>query len=513
MKVMKKIATFILSVCLIVPCFGMLTYAADGQIVFSDPSTKVGETVEVTGVVRAGAAIGDANLNLTYDTEYLKFKSGDNVTESGNGQLVYEGKGSGSETELRFQMKFDVLKEGTAKIEVSSYKAWLFSDESLNCTPGSSAVTIAAGDGTAPTETNENQTSGEGTGIKVTVNGTEYTLSENFSEAEIPLGFAEDTMEYEGAQRKVVKQQSGDVYLGYLVDAQNVGKFFLYDNASSSFVPFEQITISDTAAITLLSEREDVKLPKEYQETEITLNDQVFPAWRNAEKSDYYILYAMNNQGEKTLYQYDSVDGTYQRFDAPTVEQEKKADSFLGKLTASVEKYLNYVMLGAVIVFVILVVILIIIAVKLHNRNAELDELYDEYGIDLEEEPLDIVKTAENVEEDNGESEEVKNESVEEPEAPVANEEQESVDEDIFVDEDGFEDDFIGDDDFEDDEDDFIEDDDFDDDDFDDDFADEDDFEDADYDDAELESFSQRRKKEDDKSYEDFDLDFIDLDD
>ena len=36
MKVMKKIATFILSVCLIVPCFGMLTYAADGQIVFSD---------------------------------------------------------------------------------------------------------------------------------------------------------------------------------------------------------------------------------------------------------------------------------------------------------------------------------------------------------------------------------------------------------------------------------------------------------------------------------------------
>ena len=26
------------------------------------------------------------------------------------------------------------------------------------------------------------------------------------------------------------------------------------------------------------------------------------------------------------------------------------------------------------------------IAVKLHNRNAEIDELYDEYGIDLEEE-------------------------------------------------------------------------------------------------------------------------------
>ena len=184
MKVMKKIATFILSVCLIVPCFGMLTYAADGQIVFSDPSTKVGETVEVTGVVRAGAAIGDADLNLTYDTEYLKFKSGDNVTESGSGQLVYSGKGTGSETELRFNMQFDVLKEGTAKIEVSSYKAWLYSDETLNCTEGSSAVTIAAGDGTTPTDTTEgeNTTEGSTTDVKVTVNGTEYTLSESFSE-------------------------------------------------------------------------------------------------------------------------------------------------------------------------------------------------------------------------------------------------------------------------------------------------------------------------------------------
>ena len=498
MKVMKKIATFILSVCLIVPCFGMLTYAADGQIVFSDPSTKVGETVEVTGVVRARANIGDADLNLTYDTEYLKFKSGDNVTETENCQLVYSGKGTGSETELRFQMQFDVLKEGTAKIEVSSYKAWLFSDEKLNCTLGSSAVTIAAGDGTAPTDTNEN------TATKVTVNGVEYTLSENFSEAEIPVGFAEATMEYEGAQRKVVKQQTADVYLGYLVDAQNAGKFFMYDSTASAFIPFEQITISETATITLLSEKKDIKLPKEYQETEITLNDQVFPAWRNVEKSDYYILYAMNNQGEKTLYQYDSVDGTYQRFDAPVVEEEKKADSSLAKLTVFIEQYLNYVILGVIVLFVILVGILIVIAVKLHNRNAELDELYDEYGIDLEEDAIDIIETNESEEQDkqeNGESEET-SVNVEEP---VVNEKPVNMKEDIFTENDDFEDDFIGDDDF-------IEDDDFDDDDFDDDFAD-DDFEDADYDEREFETFSDRRKKEDDKSYEEFDLDFIDLDD
>ena len=33
----------------------------------------------------------------------------------------------------------------------------------------------------------------------------------------------------------------------------------------------------------------------------------------------------------------------------------------------------------------IVLIILIVQGVKLHNRNAEIDELYDEYGIDLPE--------------------------------------------------------------------------------------------------------------------------------
>ena len=37
--------------------------------------------------------------------------------------------------------------------------------------------------------------------------------------------------------------------------------------------------------------------------------------------------------------------------------------------------------------FVVLIILLIVLAVKLRHRNLELDDLYDEYGIDLEEEP------------------------------------------------------------------------------------------------------------------------------
>ena len=53
----------ILSVCLTVPMFGTIVSAAQGQLMFSDPETKVGETVDVSLVVKTGGdAIGDADI-------------------------------------------------------------------------------------------------------------------------------------------------------------------------------------------------------------------------------------------------------------------------------------------------------------------------------------------------------------------------------------------------------------------------------------------------------------------
>ena len=60
---MKKAAAMILSVCLTVPMFGTIVSAAQGQLMFSDPETKVGETVDVSLVVKTGGdAIGDADI-------------------------------------------------------------------------------------------------------------------------------------------------------------------------------------------------------------------------------------------------------------------------------------------------------------------------------------------------------------------------------------------------------------------------------------------------------------------
>ena len=77
-------------------------------------------------------------------------------------------------------------------------------------------------------------------------------------------------------------------------------------------------SISDSTSIVVLSDTSKVKLPSNYQEAKLTLNDKEFPVWQNSDSTDYYVLYAMNNKGETGYYQYDSQENTYQRMDDPS---------------------------------------------------------------------------------------------------------------------------------------------------------------------------------------------------
>ena len=117
MKAFKKLSAALLTLCLCVSCFSFVAHAADGRISFTDPSTAVGDEVEVKCVVRStSSSLGNMEVKLSYDTASLKFESGDGVKENG-GALTYTG--TGGSTETSFTMKFQALKEGSTKVEVS----------------------------------------------------------------------------------------------------------------------------------------------------------------------------------------------------------------------------------------------------------------------------------------------------------------------------------------------------------------------------------------------------------
>ena len=144
MKAFKKLAGLILAVCLAVPVFGTVAFAADGVLMYSDPSTKVGENVSIDLVVRSnnGETVGSVQVTMSYDPTALEFVSGEGFTADGAGGLTYSGTGSGAE--LRVPMTFRALKSGDAVVNVSGYTAALADGETLNLEQGSSTVTIAA---------------------------------------------------------------------------------------------------------------------------------------------------------------------------------------------------------------------------------------------------------------------------------------------------------------------------------------------------------------------------------
>lgn len=379
MKAMKKIATFIVCLCMMVSMIPAVAHAASGELRFSDPTTTVGAYVEVTAKLSADYMVDSADATLTYDTEYLRFVSGEGATEN-NGTIELTGTGDGSATEISWTLEFQALAEGDTKIEIDTVSAVDTDGDSISVTEGSSTVSIGPGDPSLI------ETGAVGTGEEVDVDGTVYTIATEISELLIPTGFTLTEVVYNGTTYPAVTQMSSGLTAMYLVNAAEEGDFFTYDSETSTFGPFCQILISAERYIILLPEGSEEPLPDYLQQTTMTIDEKQFVAWQNVQDVEYYVIYALNADGVEGYYQYDTVDGTYQRYVPEVVVVEEESTEPVDIFLDLVKENLLTCILGAALVILILIFILIIVSIKLRHRNLELDDLYDEYGIDGEEE-------------------------------------------------------------------------------------------------------------------------------
>lgn len=468
MKVMKKISTFLVCLCMMVCMVPAVAHAADGELRFSDPSTTVGATFEVTAKLSADYTIDSCEATLTYDTSYLKFVGGEGATDNG-GTITLTGTADG-DYELSWAIEFQALEEGGTKIQISDVSAVDTDGDPISVTRGNSAIEIGPGD---PSLIKDDVPDGE----QVDVNGTTYTIAGEISEIVIPHGFVASEMNYNGTTYPAVIQENGDTVAMYLKSSDSEGEFFIYDEETNSFLPFCQISISAERYIIILSDEEKTsELPEYLQQTTMTIDDKEFVAWQNVESVEYYVVYALNSDGNEGYYQYDTVDGTYQRYIPEEVgveEVEEESSAPVDQFLQLIEDNLLVCILGAALAILFLFLLLIIVAIKLRHRNIELDDLYEEYGIDEDEEDDEPVKAKK------------------EKKGLFGKKSKDDFDEDDFEDENDFEDDYEEDD-FEDD----YEEDDFDEDDFD---------EDDDYEEDDFGSFGFSSEKSDEEDIDDLD--------
>jgi hypothetical protein len=382
MRRVRRLLYLLAVVFMLCPCMSMIVHAASAELRFSDPSTTVGAEVDVAIKIYSSADIESLEVTLAYDKDKLRFISGDNAT-GGDGTIVLSGVLMDGYT-----LKFQALAEGTGNVTVSQSAGKDSDGAELDMTNGSSAVTIGPGDESLIQE--EEGTNGGGTAVangpQVEVDGVQYVVTNDFSDAVIPEGFSKTEMMLEGETCQVVSQPASNTAAFYLTPvAGGDPDFFLYDGDIGSFLPFETVNISSDRYIVLLRDDGSVDLPKRYQETRLTLNGKEFTAWQDVDMADYYVVYALNADGQKGMYQYDTVDKTYQRYVEHVTKAKttkKEARGWWGKVLQFVEDFLDIVLIIGIMLMLVLIGFLVLVSVKLRNRNLELDDLYDEYDID-----------------------------------------------------------------------------------------------------------------------------------
>lgn len=270
---------------------------------------------------------------------------------------------------------------------------------------------------------------------KFNINGTEWNMVNDIPEDVVPEGFEHSKTVIDGLEYNTLHGTFGDITLVYLQSESGNG-LFVYDAAQNAAYEFVRINSESHFIVVLLPKVDDV--PDGYNEVSLSIEGKgVATAYQTkAEKTDdktkdFYLVYAINDNGESGWYTYDSVDGTYMRTElsTPTVAQEEN-DTTKSELVPGIAN--KYLVLAAILVLVIVILLLLLIVSAVKNRKYKAMDYHDDDD-DVDDAAEDVSNEA--LEETTDETadeiaDELEEEVTEEPLDEVAEEAaEESVDE------------------------------------------------------------------------------------
>lgn len=216
---------------------------------------------------------------------------------------------------------------------------------------------------------------------KFDINGTEWTMVNDIPEDVVPEGFEHSKTVIDGLEYNTLHGTFGDITLVYLQSESGNG-LFVYDAAQNAAYEFVRINSESHFIVVLLPKVDDV--PEGYNEVSLSIEGKgVATAYQTkAEKShdqtkDFYLVYAINDNGESGWYTYDSVDGTYMRtkLSTPTVAQEEN-DTTKSELVPGIAN--KYLVLAAILVLIIIILLLLLMVSAVKNRKYKAMDYYDD---------------------------------------------------------------------------------------------------------------------------------------
>ena len=144
--------------------------------------------------------------------------------------------------------------------------------------------------------------------MSVAVDGKPFYVIELPEGVEVPSGFYEAAIEINGQMVTAYKSRQGGLVLLYLSNEGPESGFYFYDAQTGEFYKFAQLTVPG-ATYTRIVPDESVVVPAGFVEARITIDGEAFDCWKPysengdaASESGIYLLYLLNDKGEKGFY-------------------------------------------------------------------------------------------------------------------------------------------------------------------------------------------------------------------
>lgn len=395
-------------------CSGMTVLAATSVEGDTELSVSADETVAAEYTITNDEVMESVTLTLSYDREFLTYISGsggNNFSGNGGNGTVQLSSRPGSTT-ASFAVRFQGNADGDTSVSVAS------------CTIVVDGVEIDAltGDPVSSEETGEEDGSEqEGSAFGVEGEDASFVIDERTFFVNHPDDVDDFDMvhlDIHGIDSRVLKHNTLDLYLVKLVsDNGSFRDFFVYNPDTGNVIPFVRME-SGTDEVIFIEPEEDAHVPTRYIPVDMGWGQKyTIPALKHViidgvdeilDDTNRYLVYGINQDGEKAWYSYDYDKGSLQLFDDVAyqgeqnyiLELEEKEIGLRSDASEQLQRYDRNMAkrLYTILILIIVIVVLLnaLILMYLRMRKMQMPEYEEE---EPEEEPLSNSYVTGNLEE------------------------------------------------------------------------------------------------------------------
>lgn len=398
-RIHYKICTYFLILIVLLLCKSSISYAASASIqLTSKEEVTVSERVTIILTVDSDVNIGEFEGFIRYDSDILEFQSAGGFIHGDDGLLKISDKSSNvGSSKKKYAMEFKAKKVGVSEISIgdiavydyekglemsfSSNKLYVSVKSSKTTSTNANLKTLKISPGKLKPEFHKNTmqyTTTVANDIKeLIVSGTPEDKNAN-----ILVSGATNLRSGENQVKVKVIAQSGDIKeYNIIVTKEEIGNDIkqtpLEDNKKDDSLIKDSINEDDLKVVNengniviensyrlqVTPVEPDTIVPSGYEKTSLILSGIKVTAYAKEDtENDFFLIYAMNEDGKKQFYQYDRVEKTMQRYLKVSSTNGNKVVSSEEQIANEKQKEVAqlYVIIVILVVLCIILVILII---------------------------------------------------------------------------------------------------------------------------------------------------------